>query len=212
MISFGPPASAMAPTMRWRMPPLIWCGYSRMRIAGEGMRTERNSSLHPLAQRAAAHRPMVIGRLGDLAVDAEQRVQRGHRVLQDHRDLRAADVAHLARPLSSSAPRPAKSMRPPTMRAAAGSRPTIDRQVVVLPQPRLADQAERLAFVQGEADAVDRLDDARAAERDDNGSAGRMTSSSGVMAMPSGLHDCAAADRAGCAASRRTAASPAPPA
>ena len=38
-------------------------------------------------------------------------------------------------------------MRPPTMRAAAGSRPTIDRQVVVLPQPEFADQPERLALV-----------------------------------------------------------------
>ena len=61
---------------------------------------------HPLAQRPAAHRPVVIGRLGDLAVDAEQRVQRGHRVLQDHRDLGAADVAHLALAASSSAPGP----------------------------------------------------------------------------------------------------------
>ena len=30
---------------------------------------------------------------------------------------------------------PSNSMLPPTIRAAEGSRPTIDRQVVVLPQP-----------------------------------------------------------------------------
>ena len=40
----GPPASAMAPTMRCRIPPLIWCGKSRIRCAGEGMRTELNRS------------------------------------------------------------------------------------------------------------------------------------------------------------------------
>src|SRR5437588_326843 len=40
---------------------------------------------------------MVIGGLRDLRVDAEQRVQRRHRVLQDHRDLGAADAPHLAR-------------------------------------------------------------------------------------------------------------------
>ena len=57
-------------------------------------------------------------------------------------------------------------MRPPTIRAAGGSRPTTDRQVVVLPQPDFADDADRLAFVQREADAVDRFDHARAAERD----------------------------------------------
>ena len=39
MIRRGPPASAIAPTMRWRMPPDIWCGYSRIRCVGEGMRT-----------------------------------------------------------------------------------------------------------------------------------------------------------------------------
>ena len=33
------------------------------------------------------------------------------------------------------------------MRAAAGNRPTIDWQVVVLPQPDFADHAERLAFL-----------------------------------------------------------------
>jgi hypothetical protein len=33
--------------------------------------------------------------LSDLAADREDRVQRGHRVLEDHRDLVAANVAHL---------------------------------------------------------------------------------------------------------------------
>jgi hypothetical protein len=35
-------------------------------------------------------------RLADLIADREQRVQRGHRVLQDHGDALAADAAHLA--------------------------------------------------------------------------------------------------------------------
>jgi hypothetical protein len=39
MVICGPPAWAIAPTMRWRMPPLIWCGNSFMRAAGEGMHT-----------------------------------------------------------------------------------------------------------------------------------------------------------------------------
>jgi hypothetical protein len=33
--------------------------------------------------------------LGDLAPDAVHRVQRGHRVLEDHRDLLAADLAQI---------------------------------------------------------------------------------------------------------------------
>jgi hypothetical protein len=35
-------------------------------------------------------------RLADLIADAEHRVQRGHRLLEDHADLVAADGAHLA--------------------------------------------------------------------------------------------------------------------
>ena len=34
-------------------------------------------------------------RLADLVADREQRVQRSHRVLEDHRDPLAAHVAHL---------------------------------------------------------------------------------------------------------------------
>ena len=35
---------------------------------------------------------MVVGRLPHLVVQGEQRVERGHRVLQDHADLVAPDV------------------------------------------------------------------------------------------------------------------------
>jgi hypothetical protein len=39
---------------------------------------------------------VVEDRLADLIADLVDRVQRGHRVLEDHRDLRAADLLHLA--------------------------------------------------------------------------------------------------------------------
>ena len=38
---------------------------------------------------------MGVDHLGDLVADAVDRVQRGHRVLEDHRDLFTADVAQL---------------------------------------------------------------------------------------------------------------------
>src|SRR6516164_4966452 len=41
---------------------------------------------------------MIEGGLGDLEVNTEQRVQRRHRILKDHRDPPTADMAHLARP------------------------------------------------------------------------------------------------------------------
>jgi len=47
-------------------------------------------------QRLVAAQPLVKGQsLGDLSADRQHRVQRGHRLLKDHRDLVAADLAHL---------------------------------------------------------------------------------------------------------------------
>jgi hypothetical protein len=38
---------------------------------------------------------MQLDRLADLVADGEDRIERGHRLLKDHRDLVAADFAHL---------------------------------------------------------------------------------------------------------------------
>src|SRR5215813_6864634 len=78
-------------------------------------------ALHALAQRAAAQVLVEECGLRHLPEDREERVQRRHRVLQDDGDPAAAD--------------PSKRTAPPTMRAARGSRPTIERHVVVLPLP-----------------------------------------------------------------------------
>ena len=89
---------------------------------------------------------MVIGRLGDLAVDAEQRVQRGHRVLQDHRDL-AADVAHLA--LAQHREVLAGELNPAADDARRRRQQADDRLAQRgLAAAAFADHAERLAFVQ----------------------------------------------------------------
>src|SRR5580765_7532277 len=108
---------------------------------------------------------MVIGRLGDLAIDAEEGVQGGHRVLQDHRDLGPAHVAHLAlahlrEVLPGKVDAPADDLGPRRQEAD-------DREARRgLAAAGFADDAERLAFLQREADPVDRLDDALAAKRD----------------------------------------------
>ena len=44
IISRGLQASAMAIMTRWRMPPLIWWGYSRRRLEAAGMPTNWNIS------------------------------------------------------------------------------------------------------------------------------------------------------------------------
>ena len=44
MSSRGSQEIAMAPTMRWRIPPDIWCGYSRSRWVTAGIFTDRSSA------------------------------------------------------------------------------------------------------------------------------------------------------------------------
>ncbi len=67
--SAGLQASAMAIIARWRMPPESWCGYSRARRSGSGIRTSRSIST---ALSRAAWRDQVLvqaDRLGDLVAD-----------------------------------------------------------------------------------------------------------------------------------------------
>ena len=92
--SVGPHAMAMAIITRWRMPPDISCGYWCSRRSGSGMRTSC-SSRSAVARASASTCRGGSQRLGDLLADLHQRVQRGHRVLEDHRHLLAPDVAHL---------------------------------------------------------------------------------------------------------------------
>src|SRR5712675_1434686 len=107
---------------------------------------------------------MMIGGLGDLPVDAEQRVQRCHRILQDHGNLSAADAAHLARPLCCqllpgkfyAAPDDARCRREQTDDRQAGGG---------LAAARLADESDRLAFIERKAQPIDGFDDASPAKR-----------------------------------------------
>ena len=93
--SFGLQASAMAIITRCRMPPDSWCGYSRTRRAGAGMPTRVSISTAFCLGVARVHALMQPHRLADLLADGQHRVQAGHRLLEDHRDRVAADVAHL---------------------------------------------------------------------------------------------------------------------
>ena len=72
--------------------------------------------------------------LADLAADGEDRVERGHRLLEDHRDLRAANMAHLGfaelQQILIS-----KMTSPPTIFADSGSSRMIDSMLADLPDP-----------------------------------------------------------------------------
>src|SRR5215469_13460317 len=100
---------------------------------------------------------MMVRRFGNLPVDAEEWVQRSHRILEDHGDLPATDAAHVARPLCCQL-FPGEFYATPD-NARRGRKQTDDRQAGRgLPASGLADETDRLAFAQGEAHAVDGLD------------------------------------------------------
>ena len=134
---------------------------------GDGIRTARSSSLHALAQGAAAVALVEVGGLGDLAVDREQRIRATPSgpagSWRSARRGSGASRAGCLRVRSS----PSKRTRPPTIaaaRAAAARRSTCSRGLAA---SGLADEPEGLALARRKADAVDRLDHARAAEGED---------------------------------------------
>ena len=105
----------------------------------------------------AAHRPVHEQDLSDLLLDRVQRVQRGHRLLEHHPDAFAADrqqvlvgqADHFRAGDPDRAPRVARVL----VRQELHHR----QRRHALPRARLADQRHRLAPVDVEADAPDRL-------------------------------------------------------
>src|SRR5262249_33827421 len=101
---------------------------------------------------------MLSQRLGDLLPDGIDGVERGHRVLQDHRDLAATIFAHLffaelqqvdTFELDLAADDLATRLRYQSQQREAGHR---------FARARLADDAERFARCDREADAIDGFD------------------------------------------------------
>src|SRR5215813_376962 len=76
------------------MPPLNWCGYCWRRRSGSEMPTMPSSS-RARARLRGRHTKVDLRRLGQLAPHREDGVERGHRLLENHADLPAADVTHL---------------------------------------------------------------------------------------------------------------------
>ena len=78
--------------------------------------------------------PMDPDRFGYLATDGPCRVERGHRVLEDHRDLVAADPAHFSL-IEADQVAAVEPDRPTGDVADLGRSFSTDRPIVVLPQP-----------------------------------------------------------------------------
>ena len=76
------------------MPPESWCGYSLSRRFGSGMPTRFSRSTAAADAVFALEALVPRQYLGDLDADRHDRVERGHRILENHGDVLATDVAH----------------------------------------------------------------------------------------------------------------------
>ena len=96
---------------------------------------------------------------GDLLADAHHRVERGHRLLEDHRDLAAPN---LAEPSGEAVARsvPSNRISPPASARGAGQQPDERPERHRLARARLSDDPERLAPADRERRAVDCAQDA----------------------------------------------------
>ena len=122
--------------------------------------------LDRLVHRVAPRQSLVQrDRLADLPADGHQRVQRGHRLLEDHRDVVAADRPPSRVSLSSSRLVPSKRIAPPTIRpGGSATRRRMDSAVTLLPQPDSPTTPSVSPAAHAVGDAVDRPHDAGGGE------------------------------------------------
>ena len=142
---------------RWRMPPgkLVRIGAQPLLGRGDAHFLERGDAAG--AGGAAADAFVRAERVGHLRLDAQDRVQRHHRVLEDHRDPAAADAAHLlgrqaqevhaAQPHLAPGDAPGRSKEPRDREAG-------DR----LARSAFAHKRHDLALAHGQVDPVERAD------------------------------------------------------
>ncbi len=141
------------------MPPENSCGYSPARRRGVGDADQPEQLDRALLRVGVGYRLVDLDRLDELLADLVVRVKRGERVLEDHRDVVAADQpqllgAHLGEvaPLEGDPPRDLGVVRPGQAE---------DGEVGdALARAGLADDPERLPAADLVGDAVNRLDHA----------------------------------------------------
>ena len=149
MSSRGAQARAMAIITRWRMPPDSWKGYLGSAPRGRGCRPRRRESAVSLASALSS----LQVELSDSVIWLPIRftgLSDGHRVLEDHGDVRAPELAQLVVGrvedlVAGEADRPGLDDVPQGEQAhdRAGQHG--------LARPRLADDAEGLALLEASA-------------------------------------------------------------
>ena len=151
--SAGSSTSAIAIMMRCRCPPESWCGYDAIIRSGSGSCTARTMS-RTFSRRARGLQVRVRREhLVDLVAAAHDRIQRRHRLLEDHRHPRAAQFAQPG--LVGG-----QQILPGEADVAAGGGETLRQQAHdrvrddALARARFADEAHDLAAVHGQVDAI----------------------------------------------------------
>jgi hypothetical protein len=110
----------------------------------------------PGARLGSRHLLVPDQRLGDLLADLHVRRQRGHRVLEDHREARPAHLVELGR-------RPAEQLASLEARGASdlgvrGQQPHHGEEALALARTRLAHDADALAGLHAQREVIDRRD------------------------------------------------------
>ena len=133
---FGSHASAIAIITRCRIPPESWCGYSSTRPLGRGDAERGRAARSRAVARAGRERSRCRSQhLRDLPADRERRVERRHRLLEDERDLAAADPPQLRRASAESRSTPSKHGAARRRRRSSGSSRSSAISLTLLPQP-----------------------------------------------------------------------------
>ena len=149
----GRQATAMAIITRCRIPPESWCGYSPRRRRGQRDADEVEQLGRPVGHGRAAHALVPPQHLADLATDGQHRVERGHGLLEDVRDVSSPYVAQLL--TRAGQQRGAAQARRPRDPGVAGQQPGQRQRGDALAAARLADQREHLALADVEGCRVD---------------------------------------------------------
>ena len=127
------------------MPPESWCGYWLTRRSGSGHAHQPQHLDRASARVFAREAAVQDQRFGDLMADGQHRIQRRHRLLEDHGNGVAANLAHLRlRQLEQVAAledHPSADRSPRRRRDQAQNRQRRD----ALAAAGLADDGERLA-------------------------------------------------------------------
>ena len=158
--SLGSLASAIAIITRWRMPPENSCGILVDAPLGVGDPDQLEQLHGPRPGVGLRDVAMGLHRLGELHADLVERVQRGQRVLEDHRDLVAADLAQLVVAQATTRSRPSNRIRPSIDVFFARVSPSVVSDETVLPEPDSPTMPRVCAGVDRVGDPVDGVDDA----------------------------------------------------